>query len=220
MVIMQTSDSQQAALPKQLPKKKSALLRFLLLMLTLDSSACFAADRYLIDPEHTFSYFEYNHWGLSKQRNRFDTTTGSIEIDQETHSGSIDIEIDTASISTGSDSFNRIMRSGDFFDAANYPKISFKSSSLHFEEKLLKQVDGDLTIKGITHPVTLEISNFNCRFMLIYGKQACGANGSARILRSDYKLARYLPFVSDAVTLHISVEAIKEYEAATPDGTR
>ncbi|GAC1324532.1 MAG: YceI family protein [Collimonas sp.] len=219
MVIMQTSDSQQAALPKQLPKK-SALLRALLLMLTLDSSACFAADRYLIDPEHTFSYFEYNHWGLSKQRNRFDTTTGSIEIDQETHSGSIDIEIDTASISTGSDSFNRIMRSGDFFDAANYPKISFKSSSLHFEEKLLKQVDGDLTIKGITHPVTLEISNFNCRFMLIYGKQACGANGSARILRSDYKLARYLPFVSDAVTLHISVEAIKEYEAATPDGTR
>jgi len=213
---MQTSDSQIAVLQKQLPKK-NALLRSLLLLLMLGSSTCFAADRYLIDPEHTFSYFEYNHWGLSKQRSRFDTTTGSIEIDQETHSGSIDIEIDAASVSTGSDRFNQVMRSGDFFDAANYPKISFKSSSLHFEEQQLTKVDGDLTIKGITHPVTLEISNFNCRFMLAYGKQACGANGSAKILRSDYKLARYVPFVSDAVTLHISVEAIKEYNKPAPD---
>ncbi|SFH64051.1 Polyisoprenoid-binding protein YceI [Collimonas sp. OK307] len=213
---MQTSDSQMAVLQKQLPKK-NALPRSLLLLLMLGSSACFAADRYLIDPEHTFSYFEYNHWGLSKQRSRFDTTTGSIEIDQDTHSGSIDIEIDAASVSTGSDRFNQVMRSGDFFDAANYPKISFKSSSLHFEEQQLTKVDGDLTIKGITHPVTLEISNFNCRFMLAYGKQACGANGSAKILRSDYKLARYVPFVSDAVTLHISVEAIKEYSKPAPD---
>jgi polyisoprenoid-binding protein YceI len=216
---MQTSHSQIAALQKRL-SKKNALLRSLLLLLTLDSSACFAADRYLIDPEHTFSYFEYNHWGLSMQRSRFDTTAGSIEIDQDAHSGSIDIEIDAASVSTGSNGFNRILRSGDFFDAANYPKISFKSSSLHFEEKQLTQVDGDLTIKGITHPVTLEISNFNCRFMLAYGKQACGANGSAKILRSDYKLASYVPFISDAVTLHICVEAIKDYGSATPDGTR
>jgi polyisoprenoid-binding protein YceI len=187
------------------------LLHAALLPLAFSAGVCSAADRYLIDPEHTFSYFEYSHWGLSTQRSRFDRTSGSIEIDLASHSGSIDIEIDAASVSTGSDGFNQIMRSGDFFDAANYPKISFTSSSLHFEEQQLTQIEGDLTIKGITHPVTLEISNFNCRFMLIYGKQACGANGSAKILRSDYKLGRYVPFVSDAVTLHVSVEAIKEY---------
>lgn len=204
---MQTSKT--PAMQKQLPK--TTLLRLSLLLLILNSGACFAADRYLIDPEHTFSYFEYSHWGLSMQRSRFDTTTGSIEIDQDTESGRIDIEIDAASVSTGSDGFNQIMRSANFFDTANYPKISFKSSNLHFEEKQLTQVDGDLTIKGITHPVTLEINHFNCRFMLVYGKQVCGANGSAKILRSDYKLGRYVPFVSDAVTLHISVEAIKEY---------
>jgi polyisoprenoid-binding protein YceI len=195
----------------------AALLRASLLLLALGGGVCHAADRYLIDPEHTFSYFEYNHWSLSMQRSRFDSTRGSIEIDQASHSGSIDIEIDAASISTGNDSFNQIMRSGNFFDAANYPKISFKSSSLHFEEQQLTQVDGDLTIKGITHPVTLEIHNFNCRFMLVYGKQVCGANGSAKILRSDYKLGRYVPFVSDAVTLHIDVEAIKEYNAPAPN---
>ncbi|AIY41447.1 putative signal peptide protein [Collimonas arenae] len=187
------------------------LLRSSLLLLAFGSNASYAADRYLIDSEHTFSYFEYNHWGLSMQRSRFDLTTGSIELDRDSQSGNIEIDIDAASISTGSDNFNQIMRSSDFFDAANFPKISFKSSSLHFEGPQLTAVDGDLTIKGISHPVTLQISNFNCRFMLIYGKQTCGANGSASILRSDYKLGRYVPFVSDAVTLHISVEAIKEY---------
>ncbi|WP_211468170.1 YceI family protein [Collimonas silvisoli] len=207
---MQTTSKPTSFLP-------SALLRSSLLLLALNGGVCNAADRYLIDPEHTFSYFEYNHWGLSTQRSRFDSTTGSIEIDQASHSGSIDIEIDAASVSTGNDGFNQIMRSGDFFDVANYPKINFKSSSLHFEEQQLTQVDGDLTIRGVTHPVTLEIHNFNCRFMLIYGKQVCGANGSAKILRSDYKLGRYAPFVSDAVTLHIDVEAIKEYNAAAPN---
>ncbi|AEK62181.1 YceI family protein [Collimonas fungivorans] len=199
------------AKPRAILPTAKLLLRALLLLPAFGVGVCSAADRYLIDPEHTFSSFEYSHWGLSMQRSRFDTTSGSIEIDQASHGGSIDIEIDAASVSTGSDGFNQVMRSGDFFDAANYPKISFKSSSLHFEEQQLTQVEGELTIKGITHPVILEISNFNCRFMLIYGKQACGANGSARILRSDYKLGRYVPFVSDAVTLHIRVEAIKEY---------
>ncbi|AMO95677.1 yceI-like domain protein [Collimonas fungivorans] len=203
------------AKPRVIPPISKLLLQVLqiaaLLLPVFGASVCSAADRYLIDPEHTFSSFEYSHWGLSMQRSRFDSTSGSIEIDQASHGGSIDIEIDAASVSTGSDSFNQVMRSGDFFDAANFPKISFKSSSLHFEEQQLTHVEGELTIKGITHPVTLEISNFNCRFMLIYGKQACGANGSAKILRSDYKLGRYVPFVSDAVTLHIVVEAIREY---------
>lgn len=193
------------------PKTAGLLLHASLLLLVLGGANSMAAERYQIDSEHTFSYFEYSHWGLSMQRSRFDTTTGTIELDRDNQSGSIEIDIDAASVSTGSDGFNQIMRSGDFFDAASFPKISFKSSTLHFEGPQLTHVDGDLTIKGISHPVTLQISNFNCRFMLIYGKQACGANGSASILRSDYKLGRYVPFVSDAVTLHIIVEAIKEY---------
>lgn len=193
------------------PTRTLQSLQSLLLLCSFASGAGHAAEHYLIDPEHTFSYFEYDHWGLSQQRSRFDSTAGTIELDEAAGSGMIDIEIDAASVSTGSESFNQIMRSADFFDAANYPKINFKSSSLRFEEQQLKQVDGNLTIKGITRPVTLDISHFNCRFMLIYGKRACGANGSAKILRSDYKVGRYVPFVSDEVTLHISVEAVKEY---------
>ena len=116
-------------------------------------------------------------------RRRFDNTAGTVELDEST--GSIHIKIDASSISTGNETFNQIMRSADFFDTANYPKINFKSSSLRFEDQQLKQANGNLTIKGITRPVTLDISHFNCRFMLIYGKRACGANGSTKILCSD-----------------------------------
>ncbi|WP_201747326.1 YceI family protein [Glaciimonas sp. PCH181] len=185
---------------------------WLLLMLTLSFSAvCSAAERYQIDPDHTFSSFEYNHWGLSTQRNRFDTTSGFIELDQTAGTGQVMIEIDAGSINTGTELFNKTLRGSQFFDVEKYPKIRFTSNHLIFDGENLKQIEGDLTIKDITRTVTLEITNFNCRFMLLYGKRACGANGFVEILRSDYHLGRFVPFVSDAVTLHIVVEAIKEY---------
>ena len=175
------------------------------------STSGFASERYKIDPDHTFSSFEYNHWGLSMQRSRFDRTSGFIELDQATGTGEIDIEIDAASVNTGTELFNKALRSSDFFDVEKYPTIRFTSSRLIFDGENLKQVEGELTIKDVTRTVTLELTNFNCRFMLIYGKRACGANGFVNILRSDYNIGRYVPFVSDAVTLYIIVEAIKEY---------
>jgi len=169
-----------------------------------------AAERFKIDPEHSFAMFEYDHWGLSFQRGRFDTTSGFIELDMETKAGSIDIEIEAASISTGVGVFDRLLRSEDFFDAAKHPKTTFKSSRLAFEGEKLIRVEGKLTIKGITRPTTLEITHFHCRHMFVYGKYACGANGFAKILRSDFDMGRYAPFVSDTVTLFIIVEALKE----------
>ncbi|WP_394781191.1 YceI family protein [Undibacterium sp.] len=171
--------------------------------------AC-AADRYIIDPEHTYSSFEYRHWGLSDQRGRFDNNSGTIDLDMAAKTGAIDINIEAGSVSTGSDTFNKILRSDNFFDIAKYPQISFKSSAMRFDGDKLVQVDGDLTIRGVTKPATFEITHFNCRFMFIYFKQACGANGYTKILRSDFGVGRYVPFVSDEVTLSFSVEGIKE----------
>jgi polyisoprenoid-binding protein YceI len=170
-----------------------------------------AADRYIVDPEHTSTIFEYDHLGLSLQRARFDGSRGSITLDQQGKTGTIEIDIDAASINTGNERFNNILRSADFFDTEQHPKIIFRSTRLYFDGERLVKAEGDLTIKGVTRPTTLEITQFNCRFMLIYGKRACGANGIARIRRSEFNLDRYAPFVSDAVSLYISVEAIKEY---------
>lgn len=180
------------------------------LCLILINTSAWAGDLYKIDPEHTFSYFEYNHWGLSLQRGRFDKSLGTIELDLAARTGSIDLQIETASVSTGSDIFNKILGSDNFFDAASYPKIIFKSTSMQFNEERPVRVDGELTIKGVTRPVSLEITRFECRFMLIYLKQACGANGFTKILRSDFNIGRYVPFVSDEVTLYFSVEGIRE----------
>ncbi len=174
------------------------------------ASHAWAVDRYIIDPEHTYSSFEYHHWGLSYQRGRFDSNSGTIELDLEAKTGAINIVIDAGSISTGSETFNKVLRSDNFFDTGQYPQISFKSSAMRFDGDKLVQVDGDLTIKGITKPASFEITHFNCRFMFIYFKQACGANGYTRISRSDFKVGRYVPFVSDEVTLSFSVEGIRE----------
>ena len=169
-----------------------------------------AGERYKIDPEHTFSSFEYKHWGLSLQRGRFDKSAGFIELDLSAKTGTINIEIDASTVSTGVDTFNSIMRSDSFFDTQQYPKIIFNSSKFVFDEEKLSQIEGNLTIKDITRPVTIDVTHFSCRFMLLYIKQACGANGQTKILRSDYKIGRYVPFVSDEITLYLSVEGIKE----------
>jgi len=185
----------------------------LLLGLALAASSAshaLAADRYVIDPEHTYSSFEYRHWGLSYQRGRFDTNSGTIQLDLAAKTGAIDIVIDANSVSTGSETFDKILRSDNFFDAAQYPQILFKSSNMRFDGDKLVQVDGDLTIKGITKPASFEITHFNCRFMFIYFRQACGANGFTKISRSDFGIGRYVPFVSDEVTLSFAVEGIKE----------
>lgn len=165
---------------------------------------------YRIDPEHTFTAFEYMHWGLSLQRSRFNKQSGTVMLDLDAKSGSVDLQIDAASIATGSDEFDKMLASDSFFDAKTYPTIHFKSSAMEFDGDQLVRVRGDLTIKDVTKPVTLEVSHFACRFMVLYLKHACGANGSAKILRSDFGLGRYAPFVADEATLYFSVEAIKE----------
>jgi polyisoprenoid-binding protein YceI len=170
-----------------------------------------AADRYVIDPSHTYSIFEYSHWGLSLQQGRFEKNSGFIELDLEKKTGSVQLDIDAASVSTGNTVFDSALRSGNFFDAEVYPKISFKSTSVQLDEKdNVIGLEGDLTIKNVTKRVKFSLTHFRCRFMPLYLKSACGANGNAKILRSDFDVGRYTPFVSDEVTLYFSVEAIKE----------
>jgi polyisoprenoid-binding protein YceI len=175
-----------------------------------------AIDRYTIDPLHTYSSFEYSHWGISTQRGRFDRNAGFIEFDPDSKTGKVLLEIESGSVSTGSDLFNSVMKSESFFDSEHFQKIVFNSTRLVFDQDRLAQIEGTLTIKDITHAVTLEITQFSCRFMILYLRQACGANGYTKILRSDYRMDKYAPFVSDAVTLYFSVEGIRDSGTTPP----
>lgn len=108
--------------------------------------------------------------------------------------------------------FNGHLKGEDFFNVEKFPAITFKSSNVKFEGDKVASIDGDLTIKGVTKPVTLTVFSFNCGPHPVTKKEACGANVSTKIKRTEFNAGKYVPGVSDEVTLNIVVEAIKELE--------
>ena len=169
-----------------------------------------APETYVIDTNHTLPRFEYSHFGYSTQTSRFDKTSGKITIDRVAKTGSADVTIDVNSVNTGSEVFNGHLKGEDFFDAAKFPTITFKSTAFKFEGDKPVAIDGNLTVKGVTKPVTLAVSSFLCMPHPLAKKDACGANATTRIKRSEFNNGKYAPYVSDEVTLIIPVESIKE----------
>jgi polyisoprenoid-binding protein YceI len=169
-----------------------------------------AATSYTVDTRHTFPSFEISHLGFSIQRGRFDRTSGKMQLDTESVKGSINIAVETASISTGLPELEKHLRGGDFLDAARFPKITFVSDKLTFNKDQLVAADGILTLHGISKPVHLAIDHFHCGMNLIAMKNTCGANATTAIKRSDYGVDKYVPKVGDEAKVAIQVEATKD----------
>jgi polyisoprenoid-binding protein YceI len=182
----------------------------LVLLSVLSLSAQAAPETYLLDPDHTFPSFSYSHFGYSTQTSRFDKTTGKIVYDKETGAGSADITIDMKSVNTGSPMFNEGIQSEEFFDTAKYPTATFKSTALRIVGNDPVALDGNLTIKGVTLPVTLKITHFKQMMNPMLKRDALGANAVVTFKRSAFKAGKYAPIVGDDVTISIAIEAIKE----------
>lgn len=163
---------------------------------------------YQVDASHTFARFSYNHMGLSQQLNRFDKTTGQVVLDLAAKTGEVNIEIDTRSVATGHEAFNEHIQGADFLDTATYPTATFKSSKVIFDGDQPTAVEGDLTIKGVTKPVTLTINSFAAKPHPMLKKPAIGADAQVKIKRSDFNADKFAPAVSDEVTISIALEAI------------
>lgn len=168
------------------------------------------AETYTIDPKHSFEMFEISHFGLSTIRGRFDKTSGTLDYDPAAKTGSVDVTIQVASVTTGDTERDAHLQTAEFFDAANHPTITFKSKTFRFEGDRLSAIDGDLTIRGVTKPVTLGVTHAICKSHPIYNVPACGASADTGIKRSDFGVKGYLPGVGDEVTLHIEIEALKK----------
>ncbi|HZX33307.1 MAG TPA: YceI family protein [Rhodocyclaceae bacterium] len=181
---------------------------FALIVFSVQAAA--EPETYVIDGKHTFPRFEYSHFGFSNQIQRFDRTSGKIVIDRAAKTGSVEVAIDVNSVDTGNTELTAHLLSEEFFDAKHFPAILFKSRTMRFDDDRVAAVDGNLTIKGITKPVTLTVTSFKCMPHPLIKKEACGANATAKILRTDFNLGKYAPAVSDEVTLSIAVEAVKE----------
>lgn len=169
-----------------------------------------AADSYTVDPAHTFPNFEINHLGFSTMHGRFGATTGKITLDTAAKSGSIDITIDATSIDTGHAKRDTHLKSDEFFNVAKFPTLAYKSSKLKFNGDKLSGADGELTMLGVTKPVSLAVTAFNCGPHPMNKKPMCGANATATIKRSDFGLSTYVPAVGDEVKISIEVEAGKD----------
>jgi polyisoprenoid-binding protein YceI len=122
----------------------------------------------------------------------------------------VDVTIDTTSVNTGSTLFNEHIQGADFFDTAQYPTATFKSTKVHFKGDKPVAVDGDLTIKGVTKPVTLKMESFHLMPHPMLKKDALGANAVTKVKRSEFNMGKYTPHVGDDVTIEIAVEAIKQ----------
>ena len=187
--------------------KRSALF---ILSLALSAPVWAEPVTYVIDNNHSFERFSYSHMGFSTQLSRFDKTSGTIMLDAAARTASVDVTIDLKSVSTGSELFNGHIQGPDFLDTANYPTATFKSTAVKFDGDRPVSIAGDLTIKGITKPVTLTVTAFHTGVHPMMKKNMIGADATAQIKRSDFNAGKYAPMTSDEVTLSIAVEAVQK----------
>lgn len=172
-----------------------------------------APSTYNIDNSHTYPHFTYSHLGYSIQTHKFDKTRGKVVMDFDAKTGSADVTIDATSVNTGFALFNEHLQGPDYFDTAKYPTITFKSNNMIFKGNTPVSLAGDLTVKGVTRPVTLEVTHFKCMPHPMLKAPACGGNATTRIKRSEFNMGKSVPFVSDEVTLTLAIEAVMEQPA-------
>ena len=181
----------------------------LLVSFAAASPALAAPEVYIVEGTHTFPRFSYSHFGLSTQLSKFDKTTGTVTLDKVAKTGAVDITIDMTSVNTGFDVFNGHIQGEDFLDTAKYPTATFKSTKVTFEGDKPVAIDGNLTIKGVTKPVTLKVTHFVNMPHPMLKKDAIGANATTTIKRTEFNAGKYAPNVGDEVTITVSLEAIK-----------
>lgn len=177
-------------------------------LLAACASSAIAAT-YNIDPSHTFPSFEADHMGLSTWRGKFDKTSGTVTMDRAAKTGTLDVTIQADSINFGFEKMNSHAKNADMFNVEKFPTITYKSNNFKFEGDQLVGVEGELTMLGVTKPVSLKVDRFKCIMHPRYKREVCGANAIAEFKRSDFGLNYGLPAFAPEVRLAIQIEAIK-----------
>ena len=168
------------------------------------------ADSYTLDPRHTYPRWAASHFGFSTHHGQFNRTSGKLVLDPKTGTGSVEVTVESASVSTGDPKFDAHLRSADFFDVEKHPAITFVSKSMRFEDGKPVAAAGDFTMLGVTRPMTFRIAQVKCGMHPIAKKEACGADLTGVVKRSAFGMKYGIPGISDDIELTIQVEAIKD----------
>lgn len=183
-------------------------IRKVLLVAAAVLSLPVAAQTFNADPTHTYPTFEVSHFGFSVMRGRFDKTSGTVTLDRAAKKGTADISIDTTSVNTGHAKRDVHLKGPDFFNTEKFPTMTFKSSDFKFEGDKVTAINGQLTLLGVTKPVTLQVRSFNCGPHPFTKKEACGADAITTIKRSDFGMGYGLPNIGDEIKIAIEIEGL------------
>ncbi|MEJ2174299.1 MAG: YceI family protein [bacterium] len=195
--------------------KNTALLGAVVVAMPLAATA--APETYVVDPLHTFAYFSIDHLGVSNIRGRFNKSSGKFIYDRAAKTGSVEMVIDTASVDTGDNdkgsrprSRDEHLRGADFFNTAEFPQMTYKSTAVKFNGAAPAEIEGQLTLLGVSKPVTLKIERWVCKDHPFRKKPMCGGDASATIKRTDFGMKYGVPAIGDEVNLSINFEAYKQ----------
>jgi len=175
------------------------------------SAAGAAPVNYTVDPDHTHPSFEVDHFGgLSVWRGTFKKSTGKVVLDATAHAGSVEIDVDTASIDLAQDKLNEHVTSAEMLDAARYPTATYKATLGGFKNGAPTLATGTLTLHGVTKPLTLKIDSFKCMQNPMSKKEVCGADARGSFDRADFGVNYGQQYgFKQEVALRIQVEAIR-----------
>jgi len=171
--------------------------------------AAAAPATYEIDPQHTYPSFEADHMGgMSVWRGKINSSSGKIVLDRQAGSGTVDVTMDMKTIDFGIDALNAHAQTPDLFDTAKYPTATYTGKLVKFQNGAPTEVDGTLTLHGVSKPVTLKINSFQCKDHPMKKKEFCGADATATLNRDDFGVdfGKQMGFKM-AVTLRIQIEA-------------
>ena len=174
------------------------------------ATSAFAADSYKVDASHAQIVFSYSHLGFSTTYGMFSGFNGSATLDEANiANSSIKIEIQVADMLTGWEARDNHFKAGDFFNVAEFPAVTFTSTTVEATGEKTAKITGDLTILGETKPVTLDATLNKIGTNPLNGKGWAGFDATTTLTRSEWGLGRFAPNVSDEVNLVISLELEK-----------
>ena len=182
-------------------------------------AAAAAPESFTIDPYHSFPYFDVLHLDTSLIRGRFDKTSGKITLDTAAKTASVDLLIEAASFNSGDNergprarARDEHLRSPDFFNAVEFPRITFRGDAAKWNGDAPALIEGQLTMLGVSRPVALNVERWKCQpDPRTAGKRyMCGGNATTSFKRSEFGMKFGIPNIGDEVHLWLSVEAFRD----------
>ena len=180
-------------------------------VLLVATAASAGPTAYAIDPTHTFPSFEADHMGISVWRGKFNKSSGKVLYDKSEGSGTVELVTELSSVDFGLDAVAAWARSKDFFDVKRNPRAVFKGSLQSPVNGVPTRLVGDLTLHGVTRPLTLVVHSLKCVPHPMLKRDYCGADASGSFNRDDFGLGAGKDYgFKMSVDLRIQVEAIAQ----------